>query len=228
MSNTKKSSNRTAGVIAYLRVSTDEQAVSGLGLEAQRKAIELDAQQRDMPVLQWRADPGVSGKTLNRPGLEAALEDLADGNGSVLMVAKLDRLSRSVHDATGLMQRADKQGWSLVALDAQIDTSTPQGGALVQILAVFGELERRLIGQRTKDALAVKRAQGVRLGRPRVVGDDIAERIRRERASGSTWTAIAASLNDEGVPTARGREWYPASVRLIALRDVDLGGVTSE
>lgn len=212
---------RTAGIVAYLRVSTDEQAVSGLGLEAQRRAIELDAEQRDLPILEWYEDPGVSGKTLKRPGLDAALTDLADGRGSVLVVAKLDRLSRSVHDATGLMQRAEKQGWSLVALDAQIDTSTPQGGALVQILAVFGELERRLIGQRTKDALAVKRAQGVQLGRPRVIGDELAERIRLEHAAGATWTAISRRLNDEGVPTARGREWYPASVRLIALRDND-------
>ncbi|WP_460604439.1 recombinase family protein [Jatrophihabitans fulvus] len=219
MSSRGKPGVRTEGIVGYLRVSTDEQAVSGLGLAAQRKAIELDANQRGLPVLQWREDPGVSGKTLKRPGLDAALDDLASGRASVLMVAKLDRLSRSVHDATGLLLRADKQGWSLVALDAQIDTSTPQGGALVQILAVFGELERRLIGQRTKDALAVKRAQGVRLGRPRVVGEDVAERIRELRAAGATWAAIAKALNADGVPTARGREWYPASVRLIAQRD---------
>jgi DNA invertase Pin-like site-specific DNA recombinase len=206
--------------VGYLRVSTDEQAVSGLGMEAQRSAIDAEAARRDLPVLAWHEDPGVSGKTLHRPGLTAALGDLAKGHGSMLVVAKLDRLSRSVHDATGLMQRAEKEGWGLVALDAHIDTSTPQGSAMVQVMAVFAELERRLIGERTSAALAVKRAQGVRLGRPRVIDEDMADRIRREHQAGDTWSAIARRLNDECVPTARGREWYPASVRLIALRDV--------
>jgi DNA invertase Pin-like site-specific DNA recombinase len=82
------------------------------------------------------------------------------------MVAKLDRLSRSVHDATGLLLRADRAGWGLIALDANVDTTTPQGTAMTQVLAVFAELERRLIGERTKAALAVKRTQDVTLGRP--------------------------------------------------------------
>lgn len=94
----------------------------------------------------------------NRPELAAALADLDAGHGTVLMVSKLDRLSRSVHDATGLLLRAERAGWGLVALDVAVDTTTPQGAAMTQILAVFAELERRLIGERTKAALAVKRA----------------------------------------------------------------------
>ena len=70
---------------------------------------------------------------------------------------KLDRLTRSVHDATGLMQRSENSGWGLVALDAPVDTTTPAGRAMAQILSVFAELERRLIGERTKAALAIKR-----------------------------------------------------------------------
>jgi DNA invertase Pin-like site-specific DNA recombinase len=213
-----KSPSRTAGIVAYIRVSTDEQAVSGLGLEAQRVAIEADAARRGLPVLAWHED-AVSGKNLQRPGLGAALSDLGTGQGSLLVVAKLDRLSRSVHDATGLMQLAEKQSWGLVALDAQIDTSTPQGSAMVQVMAVFAELERRLIGERTKAALAVKRSQGVKLGRPRMIDEEVAVRIRTEHSAGASWSAIARGLNTDGVPTARGREWYPATVRLIAQRD---------
>ncbi|MGH3807514.1 MAG: recombinase family protein [Pseudonocardiaceae bacterium] len=147
----------TPGVVGYLRVSTEEQAVSGLGLAAQRAAIETECARRDLKLLAVHTDAGLSGKSLSRPGLT----DLEAGRGTVLMVAKLDRLSRSVHDATGLLLRADRAGWGLIALDANVDTTTPQGAAMTQVLAVFAELERRLIGERTKAALAVKRAQGV-------------------------------------------------------------------
>jgi DNA invertase Pin-like site-specific DNA recombinase len=75
------------------------------------------------------------------------------------------------------MLRAEKGGWGLVALDVAVDTTTPAGAAMTQILSVFAELERRLIGERTKAALAVKRAQGVKLGRPRSLPDDVVGRI---------------------------------------------------
>jgi DNA invertase Pin-like site-specific DNA recombinase len=138
------------------------------------------------------------------------------------MVAKLDRLTRSVHDATGLMMRSEKGGWGLVALDAPVDTTTPAGRAMAQILSVFAELERRLIGERTKAALAVKRDQGVVLGRPRTLPDRVVERIVRERSAGATWTAIAEGLNADRVPTAQGgKRRYPATVRTVAMSNRD-------
>ena len=134
------------------------------------------------------------------------------------MVAKLDRLTRSVHDASGLMQRSEKSGWGLVALDAPVDTTTPAGRAMAQILSVFAELERRLIGERTKAALAVKKSQGVVLGRPRTLPDKVVDRILRERAKGRTWMAIADGLNADRVATAQGGlRWYPATVRSVAM-----------
>jgi len=81
------------------------------------------------------ADP-VSAKTLARPALTAALADLDAGRGSVLMVAKLDRLSRNVHDASVLLQRAQEAGWDLVALDDPVETTTTQGAAMAQVHAV--------------------------------------------------------------------------------------------
>ncbi len=224
MSRSRKSSRTTPGIVGYVRVSTDEQAVSGLGLAAQRQAIEAEAARRGLPLLAVYEDAGISGKSLARPGLSAALADLDAGNGTVLLVAKLDRLSRSVHDATGLMQRAERAGWGLVAMDANVDTTTPQGAAMTQVLAVFAELERRLIGERTKDALAVCKAQGVKLGRPRTLDSEVVARIRTAHADGQGWSKIARDLTDEGVDTAQGgARWYPATVRYVALADEPAG-----
>lgn len=211
---------RVPGVVGYVRVSTEEQAVSGLSLAAQEDAIRAECERRGEPLVALYSDAGVSAKTIDRPALNAALGDLDAGRGSVLMVAKLDMLSRSVHDASGLMLKAERSGWSLVALDVNVDTGSPQGAALPQLLAVFGELERKLIGQRTRDALAVKRAQGHRLGRRPVLPENVRSRIVSRREEGAGWTQIARELNEDGVPTAQGgRQWYPATVSYVVLGD---------
>jgi Resolvase, N terminal domain len=88
-------------------------------------------------------------------------------------VAKLDRLSRSLRDFAELMSRAQAQRWNLVALDLGIDLSTASGEFMANVMASAAPWERRIIGQRTKDALAVQRSQGVRLGRPVVLSDQI-------------------------------------------------------
>src|SRR3954470_9045072 len=191
--------------IGYLRVSTDEQANSGAGIEAQRAAILTEAQRRGWSEadIQWIEDAGYSGKDTRRPGLRLALEVLKRGEASGLVVAKMDRLSRSLLDFTTIMATAQREGWALIALDSPADTSSPTGEAMASILATFSQLERRLIGQRTRAAPAVKRAEGVRLGRPRSVPDDVVQRVIRQRADGRSLRAIAASLDAEGVSTAQ-------------------------
>jgi len=217
MARTRKTT-RTPGVIGYVRVSTDEQATSGLGLDAQRAAIEAECTRRGVTLVALLTDAGLSAKSLDRPALADALARLDRGEGAALMVSKLDRLTRSVHDATGLMLRAERAGWGLIALDVAVDTTTPQGAAMAQVLAVFAELERRLIGQRTRDALAIRRAQGVRLGRPPVLPAEVVDRIIAERNAGAGWSTIARGLDADGVPTAQGGvRWYPATVRAVAL-----------
>ena len=130
------------------------------------------------------------------------------------MVAKLDRLSRSLLDFAALMEDARTGGWSLVILDVGVDTTSPSGEMIANVMATFAQFERRLIGQRTKDALAVKKGQGVRLGRPRSIGDDVIARIEEERAAGKSLRAIAEGLNEEKVPTAHGgRQWHTSTVR---------------
>jgi len=216
MIKTSKLKTRTPGVVAYCRVSTEEQAVSGLGLHAQKDAIRCECQRRGLDLIALHEDAGLSAKTLKRPALETALSELESGQGSVLMVAKLDRLTRSVHDATGLMAKAEQSGWGLVALDAPVDTTTPQGAAMAQVLAVFAELERRLIGERTKVALAVRKSQGVQLGRPQTLPIEVRNRILSMRQSGMTFAAIAAQLNVERIPTAQGGiRWWPATIRAM-------------
>jgi DNA invertase Pin-like site-specific DNA recombinase len=206
-------------VLGYVRVSTDEQTGSGAGLEAQKRAIVAECERRGWEVVRVIEDAGYSAKDLKRPGVQEAMRTLEAGEAGGLVVAKLDRLSRSMIDFTALMATATKQGWALVALDCAVDTTTPAGEAMANVLATFAQFERRLISQRTREALAVKRAQGVRLGRPRVLDESIARRIRRERGRGRSYAAIADGLNADQIPTAQaGRRWYPSTIRAIAGR----------
>jgi DNA invertase Pin-like site-specific DNA recombinase len=205
-------------VIGYVRVSTEEQGMSGAGLEAQRRAIAAECKRRGWELVETLEDRGYSAKDLRRPGVQDALRTLQAGEANALVVAKLDRLSRSMIDFTALMGTAQKQNWALVALDCAVDTSTPTGEAMANMLATFAQFERRLISQRTREALAVKRASGVRLGRPPTLPQNVVRRIQRQRARGDSLRKIAADLNASEVPTAQGgAQWYAATVRHVLL-----------
>jgi DNA invertase Pin-like site-specific DNA recombinase len=206
-------------VLGYVRVSTDEQKQSGAGLEAQRQAIIAECKRRGWQLVEVIEDAGYSAKDLKRPGVQEALRALEDGDARALVVAKLDRLSRSMIDFTALMGRAQKQGWALVALDCAVDTTTPAGEAMANVLATFAQFERRLIAQRTREALAAKKAAGVRLGRPPVIPRSVVSRISLERKAGRSLAAIADGLNADEVPTAQGgKQWYPATIRYVLTR----------
>lgn len=206
-------------VIGYCRVSTEEQARTGHGLPAQRDAITDAAGRRDWHV-EWAVDEGCSGKRVN-PELRRALELLAAGRASALVVSKLDRLARSVRHAAEIMESARQQGWNLIVLDLGMDLSTPQGRALAQTMAVFAELERELISTRTREALAGARSRGTRLGAPRLAPVPVVDRICREREGTpdvrpASFGAIARALTAEGVLSPAGRTtWQPSTVRRI-------------
>lgn len=200
-------------VLGYVRVSTEEQATSGLGLADQRRTIAAEADRRGWHV-EWVEDAGYSARDLRRPGVATALDRLASGEARTLVVSKLDRLSRSLVDFAGLMARAQKQGWALVALDLGVDTTTASGELVANVMAAVAQWERRIISDRTKAALAMKRAEGVRLGRPLTLASSLRQRIADERATGASLRAIAAGLNADGVPTAHGgAQWRPSTVR---------------
>jgi DNA invertase Pin-like site-specific DNA recombinase len=201
--------------VGYLRVSTTDQADSGAGLAAQRHAIRSEVQRRGWSLLTLCTDSAASGKSMaGRPALAEALGLVESGQAQVLVVSRLDRLSRSLLDFATLMGQASRQGWNLVALDLGIDLSTPAGEFLASVMAGAAQWERRIIGQRTRDALAAKKAAGVRLGRPPLIPDDVLARMAEMRQAGMTFRAIADVLTEEGVPRAQGGlRWYAATVR---------------
>ena len=203
--------------VGYVRVSTADQHDNGVSLEAQRAAIKGECERRGWVLLGIEQD-ALSGKTMQRPGLQAALAACRTGEAETLIVAKLDRLSRSIIDFAGLLSDARKRGYNLAALDLGLDLSTPQGELVANVIASVAQWERRIIGERTRDALAVRRAAGVRLGRPRTLDKKLVNRIRRERSRGRTFADIASRLNAELVPTAHGGRWHPTTVRNLALR----------
>lgn len=203
--------------VGYIRVSTEEQAESGAGLVVQQQTIEQEVARRGWRLIGIEADRGLSGKSVDsRPGLNKALGLVASGAADAIVVSKLDRLSRSLLDFANLMERANREGWNLVALDLGIDLSTPAGEFLASVMASAAQWERRIIGQRTREALAAKKAQGVRLGRASSLPLSTVQRIQRERTEGATLTAIASELNTEQVPTSQGgRQWYPSTIAAV-------------
>jgi DNA invertase Pin-like site-specific DNA recombinase len=198
-------------------LSSEGRSEGGAGLEAQRRAIAAACKRRGWRLLEVVEDAGLSAKDVKRRGIEEALRLLEIGDAKALVAAKLDRLSRSLGDLTALIASAQKQGWALVALDCALETTTPAG--MATLLAGFAPFERRLISQRTREALALKRAQGVRLGRPATMSQYAIDRIRRERAAGNSLAAIANGLNADRIPTAQGgRRWYPATIHYTLSR----------
>ncbi|WP_367403157.1 recombinase family protein [Kocuria marina] len=203
-------------VIGYVRVSTNKQDI---GPEVQIAALQAEAD-RNGWTLDLRRENAASAKTLkNRPVLAQTLADLKAGRADALAVSKLDRLSRSVADFSGLLETATRQRWALICLDLGIDTSTITGAAMAQVTCTFAEMERKKIAERTREGMAkIKATTGKHMGRTSTLPQATVDRIRRERAAGLSLAKIAATLNDEGVPTATGRTWHASTIRQVLSR----------
>jgi DNA invertase Pin-like site-specific DNA recombinase len=207
--------------IAYIRVSTTRQGKSGLGLEAQQAALARFAQAEGYHLIQTfeEVETGKGADALDRrPQLSAALK-VAKQHKAPILVAKLDRLSRDVHFISGLM--VHKIPFIVAELGADADPF------MLHIYAALAEKERRLISQRTRDALAAKKAQGVKLGglnaggiKNRANARQRAEALRPILAEldGMSARAIAAGLNVRKVPTPNGGPWYAATVIRVQRR----------
>lgn len=205
--------------LAYIRVSTEDQADSGASLEAQRHALTLEAERKgwDVEVVE---DAGLSGKSMNRPGLTSALERLEAGQADWLMATKLDRLSRSVGDFDTIAKRARLgergQLFGLHILDMPYDLTTANGEFMANIMISTARFERRLNGDRTRTGMAQRKAEGKHVGRKRQLPAETVEQIKTARAAGNSMAKIAAALNDDGVPTAQGgAKWYPSTVKAV-------------
>jgi DNA invertase Pin-like site-specific DNA recombinase len=216
--------------VSYLRVSTKRQGDSGLGLEAQRKAVTDFLNGGRWELIDERIEVESGKSDTNRPELERALK-LCRLHGATLVIAKLDRLSRDAHFLLGLQ----KAGVKFVAADM------PEANEMVVgIMAVVAQAERKMISARTKAALAAAKARGVKLGgnrgtvitpgirakgvavrqeRSAARARDLAADIAEIRTSGaSSLREIAAGLNARGVPTARGGTWSAVQVKRVLER----------
>jgi site-specific DNA recombinase len=225
--------------VGYVRVSTEQQAEGGVSVAAQCAKLRAYAEACELDLVAIEQDAGVSAKSLKRPGLQAALRRLEGGEVEGLLVAKLDRLTRSVRDLAVLLEPARFGGrWQLLSVGDSIDTRSAAGRLVLNVLGSVSQWERETAGERTREALAHLRVQGAVLGgealgwrrtcerdphgRCMVARDDAeamtVARIRELRSQGLSLRAIAARLRDDGHRTKRGGCWAPQTVSNVLTR----------
>jgi DNA invertase Pin-like site-specific DNA recombinase len=228
----------TLRVIGYVRVSTEEQATGGFSLEAQEAKIRGYCALYELDLTGLHSDPGASGKTLDRPGLTAALAELRRRKGGPdgIVLAKLDRLTRSLADWAALINEFFRdERRRLFSVGEQIDTRTATGRMVLNLIMTIAEWEREVIGERTSDALQAKIRRGERCGRLRF-GYDLADdgktlipnpheqeaiaRMRVWRAQGKTYRDLVQLVEDLGIDTKGGGIWRPQTIRQILTRPV--------
>ncbi len=221
-------------VAVYVRVSTEEQAESGLGLADQQQRAEALVMalglSDGMPVEMF-SDAGYSGSSTRRPALEALRARVRRREVAVVAVLKLDRLTRSLRDLLELVEELDRAGASLVSVCERVDTGSPAGRLMLSVLGAVAEWEREAIAERTRAACRVKRAQGKahgwaplgaravdgRLERDEAEAEAVAL-IRRRAAEGASLRTIAAELAEGGHHTKRGGRWHASTVRAVLER----------
>jgi DNA invertase Pin-like site-specific DNA recombinase len=204
--------------IGYVRVSTDKQ---GISLEAQAEKIKAMALVQGTDLMDTIVE-SESAKSLNRPGMAKLLAMVDKGKVQAIIVAKLDRLTRSVKDLCELLERFERRGVALISVAESLDTGSAAGRLVLNIMAAVSQWEREAIGERTRDALRHKRANGERVGNIRFgyrlcvdrrhVEPDPGEQavlaeIHNLRRCGQTLRGIAATLNHRALRTRRGSAW---------------------
>jgi DNA invertase Pin-like site-specific DNA recombinase len=203
--------------LGYVRVSTVGQAV-GLSFEAQERAISSEVARRGWGLIdvvtETRSGKSVSG----RPRLQEALALLSAGEADALVVARLDRLARSLIDLLTLMQRAEREGWQLVCLSPTVDMTDPFGQCMAQVAGAFAELERKLIGLRQRESVAARKAAGTYRPPAKRISDEAEQRIAHLVEEGMSFRGIARQLTLEGFAAPGGATWHPRSVGRIAAR----------
>jgi DNA invertase Pin-like site-specific DNA recombinase len=207
--------------IGYIRVSTEKQADRGVSLEAQSEKVRAMAVVQGAELADVIVDAGESAKSLDRPGMKRLLALVDSKAVDVVIIAKLDRLTRSVADLAELLKRFERRGVSLVSVADSLDTRSAAGRLVLNIMVSVSQWEREAIGERTRDAMRHKRAKGervgtipfgFRMGGDGLLAEDAAEqgvlsRIRELKAAGRTVREIADELNRQGYTTRRGTAW---------------------
>lgn len=227
-------------VAGYIRVSLEEQASLGFSLDSQEAKIRAYCQLYELNLVHIYSDPGFSGKDLKRPGIQELLEGLRKRKGGFdgLVVAKLDRLTRSLVDCADLIDNyfSEKREKRLFSVSEQIDTRQATGRMLINMIVTISQWEREVIGERTRDALQAKIAKGERVGKVRF-GYDLAtdgktlvknereqeaiRQMRAWRAQGKTYRDLVKMVEDLGIDTKEGNQiWLPMTIRRILCRSI--------
>ena len=219
--------------LGYCRCSTIEQATEGLSLDVQRAKIAAYCSLNDLELVGVVEDAGISGKSLNRPGIQSVLDRLRLGEANAIVVLKLDRLSRSTRDVLSLTELVETNDWQLHSIGEKLDSSTASGRFVITILSAMAEMERSQLGERTSLALQHKKSNGETLGTTPMgfesrKGEDgkrilvpceeeqaILKQVSDLRESGLSYAVIAERLNEEGVPTKRNGKWHASTVRSL-------------
>lgn len=215
--------------IGYIRVSTDGQAESGLSLEAQRKKIEAYAILKDLELVEIIEDAGISAKNLNRPGMQRLLDLVHRGGVDAVIIYKLDRMCRNTIDALETASIMDKRGVALHSIEESLDTQSAIGKFFFTLIAALAEMERKLIGERTRTALKQKRERGEKTGghvpygwevingklKGNAAEQEILYRMRTMQRDGMSYQKIADALNSQGLPSKTGKLWNSGTVYRI-------------
>lgn len=216
-------------VIGYVRVSSEEQAASGLSLDSQRERIRAYCLARGWELAEIVTDAGWSASTLERPGMEVVRRLMRERLVDAVVAVKLDRLTRSVRDLHELLALSTDTGVGLVSVTENMDTGSAAGRLMLNMLAAMAEWEREVIAERTVAALAVKKARGERVSRYASIGREEGERGEHERealqlvrgmlaAGGASLRSIGSQLAARGHVNRAGRPYHASAVRRMVER----------
>lgn len=204
--------------LLYARVSTLMQVTDGMSLDVQERSLKQAAEFAGFTRVELVREEGRSGKSISgRPALTAALKRLDAGDAQAMVVTRIDRLARSTTDFLEIVDRANKNGWRLVMLDLNLDTSTYQGRFVVTIMSALAEMERNIIAARQKDVHEDRRRRGivwgVDMGPMNKTPEEVRTRVIQERGLGVSYGKIAEGLNRDGIKGQNGGKWYPTTVK---------------
>ena len=223
--------------IGYVRVSTEDQAKEGVSLDNQKSKIEAYCQLKDLELSEIVEDAGISAKNLKRPGVQKVLRMARKKQVDAIVVYKLDRIFRSTVDALETTKMFDKWGVSFHSIEETLDTQSAMGRFFFTLTAALAEMERRIIGERTKAALAHKRAKRESTGgyappygydlddTGHLIRNDLEQKgiklIRSLHEKGNSLRVICRELEANGYRTKTGKdEWNPKTVSMILKRTV--------
>ena len=214
--------------IAYLRVSTNEQANKGVSLQAQEEKIRAYCGLYNLILTEIVKDSGISAKNLKRPGIQKIIEKVKRKEIGAIICLKLDRLTRSVKDLALLVELVNKHNVALISVQEKIDTGTASGRMVINLLATVAQWERETIGERTKTALEYKKSKGECVGNIPIgyrreghmlVEDGNEQKaltlIRELRDRGHSYKGIAREINGLDLKPNRGNRWHTTQIARI-------------